>query len=85
MCHVDAMPSLNLRQLRDTRRLKSWLRAGNTVELRERDRVIARIVPADQPAQPQAEWPDFAARAKKVFGDRILPGADLVIKERGRY
>jgi hypothetical protein len=55
------------------------------VELRERDRVIARIVPADQPAQPQAEWPDFAARAKKIFGDRILPGADLVIKERGRY
>ena len=85
MCHVDAMPSLNLRQLRDTRRLKSWLRAGNTVELRERDRVIAHIVPADQPAQPQAEWPDFAARAKKVFGDRILPGADLVIKDRGRY
>ena len=79
------MPSLNLRQLRDTRRLKSWLRAGNTVELRERYRVIARIVPADQPAQPQAEWPDFAARAKKIFGDRILPGADLVIKERGRY
>jgi antitoxin (DNA-binding transcriptional repressor) of toxin-antitoxin stability system len=79
------MPSLNLRQLRDTRRLKSWLRAGNPVELRERDRVIARIVAADQPAQPQAEWPDFAARAKKIFGDRILPGADLVIKERGRY
>jgi antitoxin (DNA-binding transcriptional repressor) of toxin-antitoxin stability system len=85
MCHIDAMPSLNLRQLRDTRRLKSWLRAGNTVELRERDRVIARIVPADQPAQPQAEWPDFAARAKKIFGDRILPGADLVTRERGRY
>ena len=85
MCHIDTMPSINLRQLRDTRRLKSWLRAGNTVELRERDRVIARIVPADRPAQPQAEWPDFAARAKKIFGDRILPGADLVIKERGRY
>ncbi len=79
------MPSLNLRQLRDTRRLKSWLRAGNTVELRERDRVIARIVPANHPDAPRAEWPDFAARAKKIFGDRILPGADLVIKERGRY
>jgi len=39
------MLSVNLRQLRDTRRLKAWLRAGNTVELRERDRVIARIVP----------------------------------------
>ncbi len=79
------MLSVNLRQLRDTRRLKSWLRAGNTVELRERDRVIARIVPASQPAPPPGEWPDFAARAKKIFGDRILPGADLVIEERGRY
>ena len=85
MCHIMNMPSLNLRQLRDTRRLKSWLRAGNTVELRERDRVIARIVPANQPVLPAGEWPDFAARAKKIFGDRILPGADLVIEERGRY
>jgi antitoxin (DNA-binding transcriptional repressor) of toxin-antitoxin stability system len=85
MCHITSMPSVNLRQLRDTRRLKSWLRAGNTVELRERDRVIARIVPANQPAEPRAEWPDFAARARKIFGGRILPGADLVIKERGRY
>ena len=85
MCHISSVPSVNLRQLRDTRRLKSWLRAGNTVELKERDRVIARIVPANQPAEPSAEWPDFAARAKKIFGDRILPGADLVIKERGRY
>lgn len=85
MCHIDIVPSLNLRQLRDTRRLKNWLRAGNTVELRERDRVIARIVPANQPDPPRAQWPDFAARRKKIFGDRILPGADLLIKERGRY
>jgi antitoxin (DNA-binding transcriptional repressor) of toxin-antitoxin stability system len=54
------------------------------VELRERDRVIARIVPEGQSATP-AKWPDFAARAKKVLGDRVLPGADLVIQERGRY
>lgn len=81
------MPSVNMRQLRDTRRLKAWLRAGNTVELRERDRVIARIVPEGRESQlaRPVQWPDFAARAKKIFGDRVLPGADLVIKERGRY
>lgn len=85
MCHIGIMPSVNLRQLRDTRRLKSWLRAGSTVELKERDRVIARIVPAGQLAPHSAEWPDFAARRKKIFGGRILPGADLVIRERGRF
>jgi len=74
---------MNMRQLRDTRRLKAWLRAGKTVELRERDRIIARIVPAEVAAEP-LEWPDFAARRKKLFGDRILPGADVVIEERER-
>jgi antitoxin (DNA-binding transcriptional repressor) of toxin-antitoxin stability system len=78
------MPSVNIRQLRDTRRLKAWLRAGKTVELRERDKVIARIVPEGQEGRP-VKWPDFEARAKKIFADRILPGADIVIEERGRY
>jgi antitoxin (DNA-binding transcriptional repressor) of toxin-antitoxin stability system len=76
--------SVNIRQLRDTRRLKALLRSGKTVELRERDRVIARIVP-DWPDQRPVKWPDFAARAKKVFGNRTMPGADIVIEERGRY
>jgi antitoxin (DNA-binding transcriptional repressor) of toxin-antitoxin stability system len=78
-----AKPSVNMRQLRDTRRLKTWLREGKTVELRERDQVIARIVPEKAPSRPR-KIPDFAARAKEIFGDRILPGADLLIEERER-
>ncbi|HEX4427395.1 MAG TPA: hypothetical protein VH079_18485 [Terriglobales bacterium] len=78
------MPSLNLRQLRNTRLLKTWLRAGNTVELKERDRVIARIVPENQPAAPP-KYPDFAARSKKIFGGRVLTIVDDFIKDRGRY
>jgi len=77
------MPSINMRQLRDTKRLKAWLRAGKTVELREREQVIGRIVPIPSPAP--RKYPDFEARRKEIFGDRILPGADLVIEERGRY
>lgn len=78
------MPSVNIRQLRDTRRLKAWLRAGKTVELRERDRLIARIVPEKQAEKP-VQWPDFAARRKRIFGDRVIPAVDLLIRERGRY
>ena len=84
MCHIITMPSVNLRQLRDTRRLKAWLRAGNTVELRERDRVIARIVP-EKPEERPVQYPDFAARRKKIFGDRVLPIVDDLIRDRGRY
>jgi antitoxin (DNA-binding transcriptional repressor) of toxin-antitoxin stability system len=77
------MPSVNIRQLRDTRRLKAWLRAGKTVELRERDRLIARIVPEKEEQKPPAKWPDFEARAKEILGDRILP--NVVLEDRGRY
>jgi antitoxin (DNA-binding transcriptional repressor) of toxin-antitoxin stability system len=84
MCHIEIMPSVNIRELRDTKRLKTWLRAGKTVELRERDRVIARIVPEN--ARPAAgSWPDFGALAKEIIGDRVLSGSDLLIEERRRY
>lgn len=83
-CHNKCMPSVNMRQLRDTKRLKAWLRAGKSVDLREREKLIARIVPVPLPAGPR-KYPDFAARRKGIFGDRVLPGADLVIEERGRY
>jgi antitoxin (DNA-binding transcriptional repressor) of toxin-antitoxin stability system len=75
------MLSINIRQLRDTPRLKAWLRAGKTVELRERNRLIGRIVP-EASAVATRKWPDFAAMRRKIIGDRILPGADLLIEER---
>jgi antitoxin (DNA-binding transcriptional repressor) of toxin-antitoxin stability system len=78
------MPSIDIRQLRNARRLKTWLRAGRAVELREHDKVIARIVPEGLPSR-SVDWPDFAAVRREIFGNRILPGADFVIAERGRY
>ena len=78
------MPSVNIRELRDTRRLKAWLRSGKTVELRDRQELIARIVPAQPQAAPE-NWPDFASRRQKIFGTRVVSGADIVIEERGRF
>ena len=76
---------MNLRQLRDTKQLKTWLKAGETVELRERNQVLARIVP-EEPAKPAVEWPDFAARRRKIFGDRVFEkNAVLEAREDSRY
>jgi antitoxin (DNA-binding transcriptional repressor) of toxin-antitoxin stability system len=74
---------VNIRQLRDTRRLKAWLRAGKTVELRERNEVIARIVPEIEEKKKPVQYPDFAARARKILGERILP--NVILDDRGRY
>jgi hypothetical protein len=45
LCQIKAMPSIPLSQLRNTRQLMAWLKAGLAVELRDRKRVIAHIIP----------------------------------------
>jgi antitoxin (DNA-binding transcriptional repressor) of toxin-antitoxin stability system len=75
------MPSINLRELRNTRQLKAWLKAGETVELRERNTVLARIYPENN-GHPPIEWPDAAARRKRIFGDRVIPAVEILIEER---
>jgi antitoxin (DNA-binding transcriptional repressor) of toxin-antitoxin stability system len=84
MCHIISMQSFNMRQLRDTRKLKALLRAGKTVILQDRDQVIARIIPENRKQRP-AKMPDFEDRRKRIFGDRVLRGSDVLIQERGRY
>jgi antitoxin (DNA-binding transcriptional repressor) of toxin-antitoxin stability system len=84
------MPSVNLRQLRDTRQLLAWLQAGEVVELRKRNRVVARIVPETpgiESHKRQVTMPDFAARRRAIFGDRVLtPVADLIAdRENSRF
>jgi hypothetical protein len=75
---------MTMRELRNTRKLKEWLRAGKSVELRDRDKVIGSIVPPERVAPP-VEWPDFEARQKAIFGDRVLNIVDEFIEDRGRY
>jgi antitoxin (DNA-binding transcriptional repressor) of toxin-antitoxin stability system len=75
------MPSVNLRQLRDTRQLLTWLEAGEVVELRKRNRIVARIVPETPKLKPVV-LPDAAGRRKRIFGDRVIPAVEILIEER---
>ncbi len=85
MCHIVLMQSITLRELRDTKKVKTWLRAGVHIEVRERGEVIGDLLPRTPP-RPAVEWPDFEARAKKIFGDRVLNIVDDMIDERNsRY
>jgi hypothetical protein len=81
------MQSITLRQLRDTRQVKEWLKAGVHIEVRERNHVLGDLVPRTPPSPSTVEWPDFAARRKRIFGDRVLtPVADLIAdREKSRY
>ena len=73
------MQSITLRQLRDTRHVKAWLKAGVHIEVRERNVVLGDLVPRTPPTPSTVEWPDFEARLKSMYGDRVLtPVADLI-------
>jgi antitoxin (DNA-binding transcriptional repressor) of toxin-antitoxin stability system len=75
------MESITLRQLRNTKQVKAWLRAGVQVEVRERGEVIGDLVPRTPP-RPTVEWPDFEARRRAIFGDRVLTAVDDLIRDR---
>ena len=81
------MQSITLRQLRDTRQVKAWLKAGVQIEVRERNQVLGDLVPRTPPKPSAVEWPDFEARLKRMYGDRMLtPVADLIAdREDSRY
>jgi antitoxin (DNA-binding transcriptional repressor) of toxin-antitoxin stability system len=77
------MTSVNIRQLRDTRQLKAWLKAGETVELRDRNEVIGEILPKSEANNHRSvQWPDFAARRKAIFGGRVIPAVETLLEER---
>jgi hypothetical protein len=72
---------VNLRELRDTRQIKIWLKAGEVVEVRERNTLLGRIIP-ESPRLESVEWPDFESRARKIFGDRVIPIVQNLIEDR---
>jgi hypothetical protein len=47
--------------------------------------VIARLVP--ERAEDAKKMPDFEARMRSIFGDKVLAvsGADLISADRDRY
>jgi len=79
------MESMTIRELRNTRRLEALLRAGKTVRILKRNHVIGRVMPDEDPHDPKKiEWPNFEARRKKIFGNRVFNAVEDFLKDRHR-
>jgi antitoxin (DNA-binding transcriptional repressor) of toxin-antitoxin stability system len=64
--------------------LEARLKQGEEIVILKRRRIIAKLVPL--PPQPEStDYPDFAARQRRIFADRVLPasGAEIVAWDRG--
>ena len=86
MCHIMChMKTATIRQMRhDLSTVLGWVAEGEEVTVLKRSRPVARLCPP-QPIEQccPSKKPDFAARAKAIFGDRVIPNA--VLEERESY
>ncbi len=77
------MKSATVRDLRyHFSKIEARLRLGEEIEIRKRKRVVGRLVPVRPKVRP---LPDFAGRARKIFGNKVMAvtGAELVSWGRG--
>jgi antitoxin (DNA-binding transcriptional repressor) of toxin-antitoxin stability system len=79
------MKTTNIRELRhSTAAVLQWIQQGHAVEITRRHRVVALMTPP--PAiNHQRVRPDFAARMKQIWGDKVqrTTWTDLIKQERG--
>jgi prevent-host-death family protein len=78
------MKTATIRELRhDTTTVLSWVARGEYVEVQRRGRPVAVLSPRKRPAR--VARPDFLARLRSIYGDKVLPSTatDLVAESRG--
>ena len=73
------MKTATLRDLRNNfSKLESWLAEGETVEIQRRGQPVAVLQsPGEARSKKPVKMPDFEARLKRIWGDRIFTEEDL--------
>ncbi len=80
MCH---MKTATIREVRhDLKAVLAWVAQGEEVTVLNRTRPVARICPPRAQPPARVKMPDFAARAKAIFGDKRTRFSASVLEER---
>jgi len=86
MYHVSVshMKTTTIRELRhDTTTVLAWVARGESVEVQRRGEPVAVLSPRKPSAR--VARPDFLARLRAIYGDKVLPSTatDLIAESRG--
>jgi antitoxin (DNA-binding transcriptional repressor) of toxin-antitoxin stability system len=79
------MKTASIRDLRyHFPKIERMLAQGQEIQITKRKKVIGKLVPA---AASPVVMPDFAARLKEIWGDRVMKvsGAEIISRDRDRY
>ena len=74
------MKTATVRDLRyDFPKVEAWIRAGEQVVITKRSKPVARLGPPEPPAKAakKVKQPDYRARVRRIFGDRIFTAAEV--------
>lgn len=73
---------MSVRELQQNlKRVLARVARGETVDVTQRRRLVARLAPAEPPGLVSA-WPDLEARTRSVFGERVIqPGGTAMVLE----
>lgn len=77
--------TISIRELQQNlKRVMQRVEGGQVVEVTRRRRPVARLSPLSETTGPVSPWPDLHARARAVFGDRVIApgGSSVVIEDR---
>jgi antitoxin (DNA-binding transcriptional repressor) of toxin-antitoxin stability system len=79
------MKTANVRQLRHAfGDVMEWINEGQRVKIVKKGKTIALLSPPPAAASKKVTLPDFQARRKRIFGNRVMPG-NIVAEERESY
>lgn len=79
------MKTASIRELKhDMTTVLSWVEQGESVTLKKRGKTVAIINPPPKSQEKKTARPDFAARLKSIYGDKMLEvsSADLLREQR---
>ena len=73
------MKTATVRDLRNNfAMLEAWLSEGESVRIEKRGEPVAMLSAMPRPRGKAAKRPDFAARRKAIWGDRVFPDAEVI-------
>lgn len=83
---MDKIATISIRELQENlKQVMQRVERGQVIEVTRRRRAVARLSPLAENAGPASPWPDLDARARTVFGDRVVTrsGSEVVVESRG--
>ena len=72
------MKTATIRDLRyDFAKLEGWLRSGEEIQITKHNKPVATLLRAKSVEKTRPPQPDYRARAKRIFGDRVFTAAEV--------